>query len=105
MQKTWQELTAPEYLEADLKNVDDIVRGVRESFRMIKQYIHADGHLIWGDLSVSCVRDEKGRVEHFISQITDITATVDANERNHQLAQSLQRKADQSAAELRSAAA
>ncbi len=105
LQKTWQELTAPEYLEADLKNFDDIVRGVRESFRMIKQYIHADGHLIWGDLSVSCVRDEHGRVEHFISQIIDITATVDANERNHQLAQSLQRNAEHSAAELRSAAA
>ena len=37
---------------------------------MIKQYIHADGHPIWGDLSVGCIRDDRGEVETFISQIT-----------------------------------
>ena len=47
---------------------------------MVKQYIHADGHLIWGDLSVSCVRDDTGRFEVFISQITDITAEVQGRE-------------------------
>lgn len=90
--KTWQELTAPDYLEADLNNVNDVLDGRVESYRMVKQYIHADGHLLWGDLSVSCIRDERGRVENFISQITDITAQVEADERNRVLTQELQRQ-------------
>ncbi|GEM_PF-750104 len=81
-QKTWQELTAPGYLDADLKRVEEILAGRLESYRMLKQYVHADGHLIWGDLSVSCIRDARGRVENFVSQIADITAAVEANERN-----------------------
>ncbi len=73
MQKTWQELTAPEYLEADLQNVNDILEGRIDSYRMLKQYIHANGQRIWGDLSVGCIRDEHGHVDTFISQITDVT--------------------------------
>lgn len=103
-QKTWQELTVKDYMEEDQRNVDDLLEGRRDSFRMIKQYVHADGHRIWGDLSVSCVRGENGQVEHFISQVTDITALMEANERNRVLAQQLQRQADRLTAELESAA-
>lgn len=110
--KTWQELTVPDYLQADLDNVDDVLEGRKDSYRMLKQYIHADGHGIWGDLSVSCIRDENGQVENFISQIVDITAEVAAreqlaqsDEQNRVLAQRLQRQSDQIAVELENAAA
>lgn len=103
-QKTWQELTAPEFLEVDQKNVNELLEGHRDTYRMVKQYVNADGQRIWGDLSVSCIRDQEGRVENFISQITDITATVEANEQNRILAQRLQRQSDRLAAELASAA-
>ncbi|MFN8070390.1 MAG: PAS domain S-box protein [Mycobacterium sp.] len=76
--KTWQELTAPEFLEADLKNVEDVLEGRRDTYRMLKQYVQADGHRIWGDLSVSCVRATNGRVDTLISQIVDVTGTVEA---------------------------
>ena len=78
--KTFQELAAPEYLEEDLENVRDVVEGRIDTFRMLKQYIHADGHLIWGDLSVSCIRDEHGHVENFIGQIIDITEEMHTRE-------------------------
>ena len=76
--KTWQELTAADYLEADLDKRNEVLAGGIESYRMTKQFIHADGHLIWGDLSVSCIRDASGGVEMFIGQITDINAEVAA---------------------------
>ena len=103
-QKTFQELTAPEYLEADLENANNVLQGRIDSFRMLKQYIHADGHLIWADLSVSCIRDEAGHVETFIGQIIDVTATVEANDRIRILAQELQQQTDRVTAELESAA-
>lgn len=92
--KTWQQLTAPEFLEADLANVKDVLEGRIDSYRMLKQYIHADGHPIWGDLAVSCVRDERGAVVNFISQITDVTAQVKTEARNRDLARALQRQHD-----------
>ena len=46
-QKTWQELTAPEFLEADLTG-ERRPAGRIDSYRMLQQYIHADGQLIWG---------------------------------------------------------
>lgn len=103
--KTWQDLTAPEYLDADVQNVTDLLQGRAEAYRMTKQYIHADGHRIWGDLSVGCVRDEKGAVVNFVSQITDITAVKDAEERNRLLVRELLKQRDQTSADLRSAAA
>ncbi|MCB0924833.1 MAG: PAS domain S-box protein [Mycobacterium sp.] len=100
--KTWQELTAPDYLDADLRKVGAVLDGRIESYRMLKQYVHADGHLIWGDLSVSCVRDVHGRVEHFISQIADITAAVEANERNALLNQRITAELEAAAAYVQS---
>ena len=73
-------MTPPEYLDKGLKDVTDLYEGRIDSFRIIKQYIHADGHLIWVDLSVSCLRDQEGRVENEVALITDITAEVVARE-------------------------
>ena len=87
--KTWQELTAPEYLEADMKNVDDLLNGRSDSYRMLKQYIHAEGRRIWGDLSVSCVRDECGRIENVIAQILDVTPVLEATERYRLIAENV----------------
>jgi sigma-B regulation protein RsbU (phosphoserine phosphatase) len=110
--KTWQELTAPEYLEADLDNVGAILARRIESYRMRKQYIHADGHLIWGDLSVSCLRTPSGDVESFLAQIIDITAELETfeqlakqDEENRLLARRLQTQAERLTADLNSAAA
>jgi PAS domain S-box-containing protein len=72
-EKTWQELTGPEYLEANWTSVKDMLKGRIDSFRMINQYVHADGHLIWGDQSVSCIRDDQGLVENFLIQVNDVT--------------------------------
>lgn len=109
--KTWQELTAPAYLEADLRNVRDVAEGRIESYRMKKQYVHADGHRIWGDLSVSCLRTSDGGVESYIVQIIDITAELESrlqlaerDEQNRQLAHRLQEQTDRLTGALRSAA-
>ena len=104
MERSWKDLTVPDYLDEDMKNIKDLLKGRADSFRLVKQYIHADGHLIWGDLSTSCVRDGDGRVERFISQIIDITPAIEANERNLVLAQRLERERERLAAELQSAA-
>lgn len=96
-QTTWPELTAPEYVDACLVEVRDIMSGQADSYRMNKRFVHADGHHIWGDFALSCVRNLEGDVEFLIGQITDITAELRARnnlaiseERNRLLVESLQ---------------
>lgn len=108
---SWQELTAGDTLERDLRLADDVLAGRRDHYRVTKQYIHAAGHLIWGDLSVSAVRDSEGQVEYFVSQVIDITAEVEArrqitqrDQQNRALAQRLQAQTDRLKSELTSAA-
>jgi two-component system phosphate regulon sensor histidine kinase PhoR len=69
----FQELTHAEDLDADLELFGQAVAGEIDSYRLRKRYLHADGHVVWGDLSVALVRGPDGRPVHFISQILDIT--------------------------------
>ncbi|MCW1957082.1 MAG: PAS domain S-box protein, partial [Mycobacterium sp.] len=74
---TWQELTAPQTIAEETKVVGDIIAGRRDTYRAIKQYVHADGHLVRADLSLSCIRRPDGEVEHFIAQIIDVAGYTD----------------------------
>ena len=81
---TWQDLTPQKQLESDLARIEDLEAGRIETYRVAKQFIHADGHLFWVDLSVSCIRNPDGSVQYFIAQFVDIDDEVRARE---QLAQ------------------
>ena len=70
---TFQTLTHPDDLEADLEQMQRMLAGESESYAMEKRYQHADGHYIWALLSVSLVRDEAGAPLYFVSQIQDIS--------------------------------
>lgn len=76
---TWQELTAPETVPDEQQVVADILAGRRESFRVIKNYLHADGHRITADLSLSCIRRPDGQVENMVAQIIDVTPYVEGH--------------------------
>lgn len=69
----FQELTHPEDLEADLALFEQTLDGEIDSYRIRKRYLHADGRVVWGDLSVALVRDVEGAPLHFISQILDVS--------------------------------
>ena len=75
---TWQDLTDPQDVDVDQHLVDDVLAGRRDSYRLRKRYRRPDGGLVWGDLSVSCVRDPDGSVRYFISQVVDVTEQVQA---------------------------
>ncbi len=73
VEMTWQELTPPEDLHTDVEKVEEFLSGHTDAYRTTKQYLHADGRRIWGELSLGCLRNLDGKVEHFIAQITDVT--------------------------------
>ena len=73
LQKTFQDITHPDDLAADLAHVRELVAGERRSYQMEKRYFHRDGHIVWVRLTVSLVRDNADRPVHFVSQVEDIT--------------------------------
>jgi len=79
--KTWQELTHPADLNADLALLQEVLNGTRDRYEMEKRYLRKDGELVYALLSVSAVRDKEGHVERFISQVQDITDRVLAQKR------------------------
>ncbi|WP_051551781.1 PAS domain-containing sensor histidine kinase [Nocardioides sp. URHA0020] len=70
----FQELTHPDDLDADLTQFERALAGEIDSYRLRKRFLHAEGHVVWGDLSVALVRGPDREPLHFISQILDITA-------------------------------
>ncbi len=73
MTKTFQDITHPEDLEADLGHVRELLAGTCKHYQMEKRYFHRTGRTIWIRLTASLVRDEHAAPLYFVSQIEDIT--------------------------------
>jgi len=93
---TFQEITHPDDLEADLAYVHQMLAGEINTYQMEKRYFGKQGNLIWIILSVSLVRDEQNKPQYFISQIQNITARKLAEEQSRSNMQLLQMVIDHS---------
>ena len=72
----WQSLTHPDDLAANLATHRRLLEGECAHYRLTKRYCHADGRVIWGDLTVSAVRGADGRLRGALFQIVDATELV-----------------------------
>jgi diguanylate cyclase (GGDEF)-like protein/PAS domain S-box-containing protein len=70
---TFQDITHPEDLDADLTLLEQTLAGERAGYQMEKRYLRPDGEIVWALLAVSLVRDVDGTPLHFISQVLDIS--------------------------------
>lgn len=75
---TWQALTHPEDLEADLAQVEATLAGRIDGYSMEKRYLRKDGTTVLGRLNVGLVRSAAGEPRYFISQLEDITPRPEA---------------------------
>jgi diguanylate cyclase (GGDEF)-like protein/PAS domain S-box-containing protein len=83
---TFQEITHPDDLDADLAQVDELLSGELDTYELEKRYFTKDGHLIWVLLAVAMVREDDGSPRHFISQVQDISARKRLEEHTYELA-------------------
>lgn len=77
---TFQDITHPDDLNADLDQVRALIGGQRDHYTMEKRYFHKSGRIVWALLAVTIIRREDGEPLHFVSQIEDITASHEAAE-------------------------
>jgi diguanylate cyclase (GGDEF)-like protein/PAS domain S-box-containing protein len=73
LQRTFQELTHPDDLDADVAYVDRLTSGQIASYQMEKRYFTSRGDVVWALLSVALVRGDDGTPLHFISHVKDIS--------------------------------
>ena len=84
---TWQELTHPDDLAADASLVQEVVDGLRDSYRLAKRYLRPDGTVVHGDLLVVGMRGDDGAFEYLIAQVVDMTEQVRLSDRYRMLAE------------------
>lgn len=77
---TFQDITHPEDLGADLALAEKIQRGEIDTYSMEKRYIRKDGKPIWVNMTVSAVRDGERKLKHFIAVVEDIAARKQAED-------------------------
>ncbi len=75
---SWKQLTHPDDLAKDEALAARVLAGTLPSYRLRKRFLHRNGSVLWGDLTVSCRRDAEGRVLEVIGQILDVTGQVEA---------------------------
>jgi PAS domain S-box-containing protein len=90
-QMTFQAITHPDDLEADLEAVNRLLSGEIETSRLEKRYIRRDSSITWINLTVALVRRSDGDPDYFISVVEDISA----RKRTEAMLQELQAEMDQ----------
>jgi PAS domain S-box-containing protein len=65
--------THPDDAEADWTLFTGLVSGKRDHYHIEKRYLRKDGALVWGDLTVYIVRDDRGEPMFSIGMVEDIT--------------------------------
>jgi PAS domain S-box-containing protein len=76
--KSFQDLTYPDDLAADLVQVELMREGKIDSYNLEKRYLRKDGTIIWARKTVSCVRKGDGSIDYFVGVIEDISARKQA---------------------------
>ena len=80
LEKTFQDITHPDDLDADLEKVHQLLAGKIETYSMQKRYLKKGGSVAWINLTVSLVREPSGEAKYFIAVIEDITERKQAGE-------------------------
>jgi diguanylate cyclase (GGDEF)-like protein/PAS domain S-box-containing protein len=68
-----EQITHPDDLAPDAESLRALLAGEMTSYVREKRYIHAAGHDVWAQVSVTLINDSAGRPSHFSGQVLDIT--------------------------------
>lgn len=80
LEKGIETLTHPDDLDSEVEDIRKLLRGEAQSFEMEKRYLHKSGTTIWGQVSISLIRDEAGAPAQFVFQMLDLTKRREAEQ-------------------------
>ena len=79
-QTTWEKLTHPDDLEADISQYNRLLAGEIENYYLEKRFIRKDGSVVYARIYISAKKNQYGAVEYNIGLLEDITERKQAEE-------------------------
>jgi len=79
-QKAFTEFTHPADSQADWSLFTELVEGRRDQYQLDKPLYRKDGQIVWGRLSASLVRSQKGEPKYVLGTVEDISQRKQAEE-------------------------
>ncbi len=70
---TFEEITHPDDRQISKQNLETLMAGHADSYRLEKRYLRKDGEIVWGDLSTASIKDAKGSHTGTVGVISEIT--------------------------------
>lgn len=70
---TFRNFTHPDYLEGDEISMMRLAKQEIPLHHTEKQYLKADGMVIWGSTTVSIIKNNKEEIQYFLAMVEDIT--------------------------------
>jgi len=92
--------THPDDLASDQGLLQELMDGTRDFYHLEKRYIHKNGRVWWGHLSLSLIRDERGAPQFTVAMIKDMTSQKDAEAAYRRLSEELEQRIDERTQEL-----
>jgi len=77
-QKHINDFTHPDYLDISPRFIQEAISGKTQRGEFEKAYLHRDGHIVWGRVSSTLVKDQGGTPLYFISHVLDMTREKEA---------------------------
>ncbi len=77
---SFTDITHPDDISIDQDQIDRMINGDIEGFRVEKRYITKTDGFIWVNLNISCSRDQLGKIQYLIGIVEDITSRKQTEE-------------------------
>lgn len=97
---TFKDITYPDDLALDLRQLNELQQGKIDSYSMEKRYIRKGGGVIWVNLTVTYLRDSDGAPKYYIAVVQDINDRKLAEEKLHRAYDGLELRVLQRTKEL-----
>jgi two-component system, cell cycle sensor histidine kinase and response regulator CckA len=88
-QLTFLDITHPEEREISKRNLEALMTGEIESYRLEKRYLRKDRSILWADLTTSAIRGPNGEHSGTVAVISDVTDRKKARQEREQLGNQL----------------
>jgi PAS domain S-box-containing protein len=92
---TFTEYTHPDNAQAGRDLFRNLVEGKRDHYQIEKRFLRKDGQVVWGQLHVSIVRNQKGEFKYVVGMEEDISEHKQTAEALRQLSGRLLRSQDE----------
>jgi len=71
--RTFDEVTHPDDRQVSEQNLESLIKGEIDSYRLQKRYLRKNGEIVWGDVTTSLIKDANGNRNGVVAVIADTT--------------------------------